>query len=94
VQLLCVGVASTLRRVCVCVCSLSLNPTNPQIFCSGSIDSAVKVWDIRAKNPCTHTFTGHESDVNAVDFFPDGNAVGTGACRVAARCAGCSGRLV
>lgn len=60
------------------VMSLALNPTNPQIFCSGSIDSVVKVWDMRIKNPCTHTFTGHESDVNAVDFFPDGMVVGTG----------------
>lgn len=51
---------------------MALNPTNPQIFCSGSIDSVVKVWDMRLKTPCTHTFTGHESDVNAVDFFPDG----------------------
>ncbi|KAL7681826.1 putative guanine nucleotide-binding protein, beta subunit [Plasmopara halstedii] len=26
----------------------------------------------------THTFQGHESDINSVDFFPSGNALGTG----------------
>lgn len=61
------------------VMSVSVSPTNPNVFCSGSIEPNVKVWDIRAPSrPCTHTFAGHESDVNAVDFFPDGNAVGTG----------------
>ena len=35
------------------------------------------MWDIRS-GKCSHTFHGHESDINAVEFFPDGNAVGTG----------------
>lgn len=62
------------------VMSVSISPTNPNIFCSGSIEPSVKIWDIRASSSshCTQTFVGHESDVNAVDFFPDGNAVGTG----------------
>ena len=57
--------------------SVSLSPTNPSVVASGSCDSTVKVWDIRS-GKCTHTFHGHESDINAVEFFPDGNAVGTG----------------
>lgn len=60
------------------VLSISLNPTNPSVFCSGSIDGTAKVWDVRKKFPCTHTFVGHESDVNSVDFMPDGMVVGTG----------------
>ena len=55
------------------------------MFASGSCDSTVKVWDIRA-NACVRTFTGHVSDVNAVEFFPSGTSVGTGSddasCRI------------
>lgn len=55
------------------------------MFASGSCDSTVKVWDIRA-NACVKTFTGHNSDVNAVEFFPSGTCVGTGSddasCRI------------
>jgi WD40 repeat protein len=54
------------------------------LVCVGAV---CQVWDMRVKNPCTHTFTGHESDVNAVDFFPDGNVVGTGS--EDARCVTC-----
>ncbi len=35
------------------------------------------MWDMRS-NKCTRTFEGHESDINSVVFFPDGNAFGTG----------------
>eukprot|EP01029_Cantina_marsupialis_P009435 TRINITY_DN2198_c0_g1_i1.p1 TRINITY_DN2198_c0_g1~~TRINITY_DN2198_c0_g1_i1.p1 ORF type:complete len:350 (+),score=84.56 TRINITY_DN2198_c0_g1_i1:76-1125(+) len=59
------------------VMSVSINPTNPNIFVSGSVDSHAKVWDKRTGN-CTHTFTGHESDINSVQFFPSGMAFGTG----------------
>jgi guanine nucleotide-binding protein G(I)/G(S)/G(T) subunit beta-1 len=44
--------------------SLSLAP-NQQIFVSGACDAAAKVWDIRTGR-CVQTFTGHESDINAV----------------------------
>ncbi|PKY49347.1 guanine nucleotide-binding protein, beta subunit [Rhizophagus irregularis] len=40
-------------------------------------DAAAKVWDIR-NGRCVQTFTGHESDINAVQFFPNGDAFGTG----------------
>lgn len=56
--------------------SLSLGP-NPNVFVSGACDATAKVWDIRSKR-CVQTFTGHESDINSVQFFPDGNAFGTG----------------
>jgi guanine nucleotide-binding protein G(I)/G(S)/G(T) subunit beta-1 len=45
---------------------------------SGSCDSTAKLWDHRNKKSCIKTFTGHESDINSVAFFPDGNAFGTG----------------
>lgn len=35
------------------------------------------MWDIRA-GKCVQSFTGHESDINAVQFFPNGDAIGTG----------------
>lgn len=59
------------------VMSLSIHPSDPNIFVSGSCDSTAKVWDIRT-GVCTHSFTGHESDINSVAFFPDGNAFVTG----------------
>ena len=67
------------------VMSLSICPTNANLFVSGSVDTTGRVWDIRSgKNVQTHV--GHESDINAVQFFPDGNAFGTGSddstCRI------------
>mmetsp|Transcript_19232 Transcript_19232/g.28817 ORF Transcript_19232/g.28817 Transcript_19232/m.28817 type:complete len:353 (+) Transcript_19232:133-1191(+) len=59
------------------VMSLSISPTNPNLFVSGSVDTTGRIWDIRSgKNVQTHV--GHISDINAVHFFPDGNAFGTG----------------
>ncbi|KAI8913166.1 G-protein beta subunit [Entophlyctis helioformis] len=46
------------------VMSLSLSPDK-------------NIWDIRTGR-CVQTFTGHESDINAVQFFPNGEAFGTG----------------
>lgn len=67
------------------VMSLSINPTNPNLFVSGSVDTTGRIWDIRSgKNVQTHL--GHDADINSVDFFPDGNAFGTGSddstCRI------------
>jgi guanine nucleotide-binding protein G(I)/G(S)/G(T) subunit beta-1 len=46
---------------------------------SGSSDTTAKLWDWRVGNgSCVKTFPGHESDINSVSFFPDGNAFGTG----------------
>jgi guanine nucleotide-binding protein G(I)/G(S)/G(T) subunit beta-1 len=38
---------------------------------SGSSDSTAKVWDIRQGNSVA-TFKGHVSDINSVQWFPDG----------------------
>ncbi|KAK9239744.1 WD40-repeat-containing domain protein [Lipomyces kononenkoae] len=59
------------------VMSLSINPTNANVFVSGACDSFAKLWDIRV-GKAVQTFAGHLSDINAVQFFPDGNAFGTG----------------
>ena len=42
--------------------------------------SAAQVWDCRAKKGegSVRTFEGHDSDINAVAFFPDGNAFASG----------------
>jgi len=44
--------------------SLSLGP-NQNVFVSGACDATAKLWDIRSGR-ATQTFTGHESDINAV----------------------------
>ena len=59
------------------VMSLSINPLDNNMFVSGACDAFAKVWDIRQQR-CTQTFAAHDSDINAVQFFPNGNAVGTG----------------
>lgn len=61
------------------VMSLALSPENrANVFVSGACDATAKVWDKRAKGKSQQTFTGHDSDINAVTFFPDGHAFGTG----------------
>eukprot|EP00042_Codosiga_hollandica_P040969 m.359634 g.359634 ORF g.359634 m.359634 type:complete len:336 (-) comp55998_c0_seq2:467-1474(-) len=57
------------------VMSLSLAPGNPNIFVSGACDAVAKVWDMR-DGKCHQTFAGHKTDINAVCFFPSGNAYG------------------
>ncbi|KAL1920384.1 uncharacterized protein VTP21DRAFT_761 [Calcarisporiella thermophila] len=59
------------------VMSISLSPSNPNVFISGACDTTAKLWDIRTTR-CVQTFSGHESDINAVQFFPNGDAFGTG----------------
>lgn len=58
--------------------SLSISVANPDLFVSGACDNTTKVWDIRDRRKCVQTFTGHESDINSVEFFPSGQAFGTG----------------
>lgn len=48
------------------------------MFVSGSCDATARLWDTRVASRAVRTFHGHEGDVNAVKFFPDGNRFGTG----------------
>uniref|UniRef100_A0AAV1UVU6 Guanine nucleotide-binding protein subunit beta n=1 Tax=Peronospora matthiolae TaxID=2874970 RepID=A0AAV1UVU6_9STRA len=70
-------VKTTFREHAGDVMAVSLNPHDSNMFVSGSCDATAKVWDLRTGRS-THTFQGHESDINSVDFFPSGNALGTG----------------
>lgn len=40
---------------------------DPNLFVSGACDATAKLWDIRS-GKATQTFTGHESDINAVQY--------------------------
>lgn len=44
--------------------SLSLAPDS-RTFVSGACDASAKLWDVR-EGMCRQTFTGHESDINAI----------------------------
>jgi WD40 repeat protein len=46
--------------------SLALSP-DQRLFVSGACDSTTKVWDLRTSR-CVQTFTGHESDINSVQY--------------------------
>jgi len=60
--------------------SIAGDPSGPRNrFISGACDATAKLWDIKDSKSCAQqTFTGHESDINAVHFFPDSQAFGTG----------------
>ncbi|KAJ4781098.1 Guanine nucleotide-binding protein subunit beta [Rhynchospora pubera] len=60
------------------VLSLSISSTNPNMFVSGSCDSTVRLWDLRIASRAVRTYHGHDGDVNAVRFFPDGLRFGSG----------------
>lgn len=47
------------------------------VFATGGCDFNVRVWDVRTGRT-ERMFTGNEADVNALAFFPDGNALATG----------------
>lgn len=59
------------------VMSLSINPLDNNQFVSGACDAFAKLWDIRQQK-CVQTFAAHDSDINAIQFFPNGNSFGTG----------------
>lgn len=69
------------------VMSIARSPNDPNIFVSGSCDATCILWDTRLnESQPVWTFTGHESDINSVAFFPNGGAFGTGSddssCRI------------
>jgi len=52
---------------------------SPSTFLSSACDNTAKLWDFRAnQGKSVMTFLGHESDVNSIEYFPDGNAFVTG----------------
>ncbi|MBZ3873032.1 Guanine nucleotide-binding protein G(I)/G(S)/G(T) subunit beta-1 [Sciurus carolinensis] len=61
-----------------------------RLFISGACDALAKLWDVQ-EGLCRQTFTGHESDINAICFFPNGNAFATSledaTCRLFDLCA-------
>ncbi|KAL8151333.1 hypothetical protein V2J09_021141 [Rumex salicifolius] len=60
------------------VLSVSISGSNSRMFVSGSCDKTSRLWDTRVASRAVRTFYGHNGDVNAVKFFPDGNRFGTG----------------
>ena len=46
-------------------------------FASGSLDTSVKVWDVRRKT-CINTYKEHRCGVVNVQFSPDGRLVASG----------------
>ena len=60
------------------VMSIATSPVSPNIFVTGACDAFAKVWDVKQPG-APRTFSGHESDINAVTFFGDGQAFTTGA---------------
>lgn len=68
--------------------AVAKHPSTPHLFASSSHDKSVKIWDTRLAK-CVQTFQGHREDVNAVTFFPDGNAVISGADDSTARLFDC-----
>jgi guanine nucleotide-binding protein G(I)/G(S)/G(T) subunit beta-1 len=67
-------VVSEFRAHAADVMCASQNPQNRNVFVTGSVDGNAMIWDVRASVFPLRTFVGHESDINAVTFFPDGNA--------------------
>jgi len=61
------------------VMAVSTNDADSNLFVSGSTDTLAKVWDIRQSGKkSVISFSGHEADINSVQFLPDGTAFGTG----------------
>jgi coatomer subunit beta' len=49
-----------------------INPKDPSIFASASLDCTIKLWTVgTTKSNANYTITGHESGVNCIDFCRD-----------------------
>jgi katanin p80 WD40 repeat-containing subunit B1 len=44
--------------------------TQPDYLASGSVDSHVRLWDLRRKG-CLYTYKGHTGAINSLKFSPD-----------------------
>jgi guanine nucleotide-binding protein G(I)/G(S)/G(T) subunit beta-1 len=56
---------------------MSVSVAENGTFVSGSCDTKAKLWDYRASAQCVKSFSGHDSDINSVQFFPDNNCFAT-----------------
>lgn len=61
------------------VMAVSTLSSNPHVFLSCSVDTTSKLWDTRAGGSAKMTFEGHESDINAIHLFNNGNSFVSGA---------------
>ncbi|RYR35964.1 hypothetical protein Ahy_A10g051040 isoform C [Arachis hypogaea] len=48
-----------------------------EFFASGSMDTNLRIWDIRKKG-CIHSFKGHTQGISTIKFTPDGRWVVSG----------------
>lgn len=48
-----------------------------EFFASGSMDTNLRIWDIRKKG-CIHTYKGHTQGIGTIKFTPDGRWVVSG----------------
>ena len=46
------------------------------VYVTKSCDHTARIWDIRT-GKCVMKFDGHDSDVNAVRFYPTSESIGT-----------------
>jgi WD40 repeat protein len=52
-------------------------PFEPKLLVTGSLDTNVKVWDLRRKD-CINTFKGHSKGIKKLAISPDGKWVCSG----------------
>ena len=51
------------------IMQLVINPKDPNMFASASLDGTVKIWSVgTTKSTANYTLVGHQSGVNCVDF--------------------------
>jgi len=61
------------------VMCFALNPSDGNIVASGSVDTLVKIWDLRTPKASIQSFSGfHQGDVNGVDFLHNTIATASG----------------